>query len=137
MNGVVTCYGYFQGIDTVEAPRTSLWCPWARVNDYLRWGRGRITAPPRLTRRVVKALGRVAVQDDGNVGVRWLELELGEVGVGVLCIEAPDDVAVLVRAIRALVNGGDAVFPELLGDVIIVWQWKLPPSGASAPQPPG
>ena len=90
----------------MDAPRTPLWCPWARVDHHPVRGRGRITAPPRLTRRIVKALGRVDVKEDGGVGVWRLQLELGEGGPGRLSIEAPDDVGVLVRAEWALVDGG-------------------------------
>ena len=49
----------------------------------------------------------VNIQDNCGVCVRRVEFELGEVGVGVKAIEASHDVAVLVRAIRALVNGSN------------------------------
>ena len=103
---VVTCNGYFKGIDGVDAPRTARGAPGARVDHHPVRGRGRITAPPRLTRQIVKALGRVDVKDDGDVAVCWRKFQLWEGGPGRLSIEAPDDVAVLVRAEWARVNGG-------------------------------
>ena len=96
---VVTCYGYLKGIDSVKTPRPALWCRWARVDNQPRRRDGRFAArPPRVRRRV-------AVQDDGNEGVGWLEFKFREVGIGVLAIEAPDDVGVLVSTERVGVNG--------------------------------
>ena len=47
---VVACYGYFQGIDTVNAPCAACGAPGALVNHHPGRGRGRSTPPPRLTR---------------------------------------------------------------------------------------
>ena len=99
----------------MDAPRTPLWCPWARVEDHPRRGRGRITAPPWLTWRIIKTVYGVAVKDDRSVDVRRLELKLGEGLPGGLSIEAPDDMGVLIRAQRVRVNGCKAVVPKLPG----------------------
>ena len=48
---VVAGYGYFQGIDTVNAPGAACGGPGALVNHHPGRGRGRSTPPPRLTRR--------------------------------------------------------------------------------------
>ena len=54
-----------------------------------------VPAGPALVRRMVN------IQDNCGVCVRRVEFELGEVGVGVLRVEAPQDVIVLVRTERA------------------------------------
>ena len=69
---VCACYGYFQGVDSVDAPSAACGGPGARVDDHPRRGRGRVTAPPRFTWRIIEALGRVAVKDDRRVDVRRL-----------------------------------------------------------------
>ena len=83
----------------MKTPRPALWCRWARVDNQPRRRDGRFAAWPARFRRCV------AVQDDGNEGVGRLEFKLGEGGVGVLAIEAPDDMGVFIRAERVGVNG--------------------------------
>ena len=118
----MACYGYFQGVDAVNAPCASCGGPGACVNDQPRRCRGRSAAGPALVRRMVN------IQDNCGVCVRRVEFELGEVGVGVLRVEAPQDVIVLVRTERALVNGLNPLFGYFRWYIIGLWHLKISPS---------